>query len=457
MRAVLDRFLTGLARLALRGFFRDLEVVGRAHVPRDRPLLIVANHFNALLDPVLVMHALGLLPRFVAKASLWRPVWARPLLWLAGMVPVHRPQEGNPSASNHATFASCHEHLARGRAVALFPEGGLSRVPMLRPVRTGAARIALGARNAGAEDLTILPVGLLYEDKVALRSRALVRIGVPIDVDRHLRDLGDESADADDQDAVRRLTDHIEQRLRELAPAYRDEREAGVLGLAADIALRDPDRLPPRPASLARREELARRLADAPQPARQQVHDALARYQLGLSLLGLRDAYLVAPYRLGRLAGLLLTTALKLLILAPFAAVGAGVNALPYWGVHWAGRLVKDPALRASARLLAGVALFPTTWLIVAWFAPWNAWWARIAIIVVAPALGLVAVRALEQVIEVHRTWRGWLALIERRGELDELRADRARLIELVEATAGHAEQPGHAEPVGSEEGAGEA
>jgi len=104
MRVLIDRMLSGLAWLALRGFYRDLEVHGHDHLRRDRPVLVVANHFNALLDAVLVMHALGRLPRFVATAALWRPVWARPFLWLAGMVPIHRSSnERARPGSNGAT------------------------------------------------------------------------------------------------------------------------------------------------------------------------------------------------------------------------------------------------------------------------------------------------------------------------------------------------------------------
>ena len=433
---LLDRSLMGLARLALRGFFRRLEIVGREHLPHDRPTLLVANHFNALLDAVLLMHAVHRLPRFVAKAALWRPAWARPFLWLAGMVPVERRQDGGDPNRNQRMFTSCSEHLVTGTPVALFPEGRLAPEPRLRPVRSGAARIALAARHAGARGLTIVPVGLLYEDKVALRSRALVRIGEPIDLDDHLDRAGHVHAGPSDQDAVRAITDEIERRLRALAPAYRDEREAAALGLAADIVLQPRDELPPGEVSLARREELARRLADATEDAKERLLDYLARYQLGLSLVGLRDAYLVAPYRVRRLAGLLVAAITKLAVVAPFAAVGAIVNALPYWGVHWAGRFVQEPALRASARLLAGVALFPTTWLIVAWLAPWDAWWARAIVIATAPALGLVAVRALEQIVEVRRTWRGWISLIERRDTLDQLRTERQHLVDLVEATA---------------------
>ncbi len=436
MRTLLDRSLTGLARLALRGFFRRLEIVGQDHLPHDQPTLLVANHFNALLDAVLLMRAIHGLPRFVAKAALWRPPWARPFLWLAGMVPVERRQDGGDPSHNQQMFASCSEHLVNGTPVALFPEGGLAPTPALRPVRTGAARIALAARRAGAQGLAIVPVGLLYEDKVALRSRALVRIGEPIDLDEQLRRAGCEHADPSDQAAVRVVTDEIEGRLRTLAPAYRDEREAAALGLAADIVLQPRDQLPPGEVPLAQREELARQLADAPIDAKERLLDHLARYQLGLSLVGLRDAYLVAPYRVRRLAGLLVAAISKLALVAPFAAVGAIVNALPYWGVHWAGRFVHEPALRASARLLAGVALFPTTWLVVAWLAPWDTWWARAIVVAAAPALGLIAVRALEQIVEVRRTWRGWISLIERSDTLEQLRTERQHLVDLVGATA---------------------
>lgn len=438
MRAVIDRMLTGLVRLVLRGFFRSLEVEGRGHLPADRPLLIVANHFNALVDAVLVVHALGRLPRFVATSTLWRPVVTRPLLWLAGLVPVHRPQDSRGEAHhNRAMFVSCHEQLARGKTVALFPEGRVSPVPRPQTLRTGAARIALGARTSGATGLAIVPVGLVYEDKLALRSRALVRIGEPVDLDEELHRAGDTEATADDPEAVRRLTAQIDQRLRGLAPTYRDESEAAVLGHAAEIALREPDRLPPPVVPLAQREDLARRLAEASGPARDRVIDAVARYHLGLSLLGLRDAYLFAGYRIRRLAGLLASTMLRLGLVAPIALVGAVVNALPYWIVHWTGRLVGNVAMRASVRMLAGVVLFPTAWLVTAWLAPWDTWTARAAIVVLVPIAGLVAVRALEEAITVHATWRGWIGLLERGAELERLRGERARVVAAVHHTAG--------------------
>ena len=72
------------------------------------------------------------------------------------------------------------------------------------------------------------------------------------------------------------------------------------------------------------------------------------------------------------------------------------VNVLPYGAVHWAGRMVGNPAIRASVRLLTGVASFPATWVLTAWLLPWDAWWVTVLVLVVAPTSGLIAVGALD-------------------------------------------------------------
>ena len=54
---MLYEILRGTARLALRRYYADVVVQGRQHIPADAPLLVVANHPNALVDAMLVATA----------------------------------------------------------------------------------------------------------------------------------------------------------------------------------------------------------------------------------------------------------------------------------------------------------------------------------------------------------------------------------------------------------------
>src|SRR5262249_33104026 len=148
-RRWLDRVARALARILLAIFFRSAEAQGLERVAARGPVLFVANHGNALIDPLVLVALLPRLPRFLAKHTLWSNPAVRPLPALAGALPVYRAQEGDTSR-NQETFARCYAELARGGAVALFPEGISHDQPELQPLKTGAARIALGARAAGA-------------------------------------------------------------------------------------------------------------------------------------------------------------------------------------------------------------------------------------------------------------------------------------------------------------------
>ena len=218
LRRLVDRFLMALVFLVLRTFFRSVEVSGRERIPSKRPVLVVANHFNGAVDAVMLVHVFGRVPRFLAKSTLWNVRLARPLYALAGMVPVHRPEDRPADGDNVSAFEAAHRVLAKRGVVAIFPEGTTHDLPALARIRTGAARIAFGAREAGIDGLVIVPVGLAFDDKLALRTRALARVGEPIDLDADLHHYvdGREAAGEDHVDAVRRLTAEIEARLREV-------------------------------------------------------------------------------------------------------------------------------------------------------------------------------------------------------------------------------------------------
>lgn len=430
--------LAWLALVLLLGFYRRVEVHPRRPDLDGRPVLIVSNHFNGFVDPVMLVRVLGRVPRFLAKSTLWNVVVARPFLALAGVIPVYRAVDvGTGTAANASTFTACHEVLAERGVVAIFPEGTTHDRPQLAPVRTGAARIALGAKAAGVEGLVILPVGLTFDDKIALRSRALARIGEPIDLDARIGDFvaDGEEVDEDNHAAVDRLTDEIAARLSEASPVFADVREQQGLRLAAEIALRRRDTGWETTVPLGEREVLAQRLAAAPDGRRAELLRAVADYNLDLTGVGVRDGELVAGYRVASLVRHLVWSALLVGLVVALSVVGAAVNLIPFAIVRVASRRVSAPVTKGTVRLLVSLVAFPLTWWVFAMVVADG--WEAVSLTFVLTALdGLLAVFAFEAVARLLRDYRSWRSVTERRGMLDEARARREETVALVEAVA---------------------
>lgn len=429
VRRIADAIAVRLARVLLRIFFRQIEVVGEEHVPRSGPVVFVANHGNSLIDPFLLVGFLPRLARFLAKSTLWGNPAVRPLLALGGAIPIHRRQDGDTS-KNDQTFERCFEELSRGAAVALFPEGLSHDAPALQPLRTGAARIALGAeRRHGPLGLRIVPVGLTFDAKDTFRSRVLIKIGAPIDPGR-----------GDDPEAVRALTARIDEALRGVTLNVASWHEARLVARAAEIYGGDTSG---RPAPLAAHFDVRRRFGESYEAARdrypervQRLERTALRYEGMLMALGLRDDQVIARVPHSEIA-LRLGNRLPLLALwLPVAALGALLNYVPYRLSGWiasSARGARD--LPATYKLLAGFFLTPVAWAVWAGWAAlhWGAA-AGAAMALVAPASGYLALRFHESDERLWAEVRAWAMLRLRRGKAAELRAMRASLREEIAA-----------------------
>jgi 1-acyl-sn-glycerol-3-phosphate acyltransferase len=436
---VVDQALDALAWLIGHGLFRTVEVAGAERIPADRPLVVVANHFNALVDAVLLAVIIRGVPRFVAKGTLWRSPLLRPLLALAGLVPVTRPEDhAGEAVDNTALFGRAMRILRRRGRLAIFPEGTTHDHLELQRLRTGAARIALGAHATDVERIAIVPIGLTFDDKLAVRSRVLARVGLPIDLDRwaarHAATDGGPSPD--DRDAVRALTDAIREGLTAVTPRYADPLDRAMLNRAADVRLRTDLSEPNQIVTLADRESLAQRIAGAPAAARHAVLDALGTYQLQLDLLRLRDEQLMPPVHAGWLLRRALGLTAYLVVLGVVMAVGVAVNLVPAVLVAMAGRRPSAPVTKGTVRVLTALVVFPLTWIALAVLAPVTGALPTVVLIVACPVTGAVAVGGLERVVALVRAWTGWLGLRNTRGLLDRVHAARRRVCDQVDIAA---------------------
>jgi 1-acyl-sn-glycerol-3-phosphate acyltransferase len=205
---------------------------GAEHLPTERGFVVAANHVTQL-DPVTAAHFLydnGVVPRILAKASLWKvPVVGR-VLKATAQIPVER----NSAAAAEALAAAAGA-LEGGECVVVFPEGTLTREPDAWPMqgRTGVARLALTAQ------VPVIPVAQWGAHRVLSRHgrphllppREVISVlaGPPVD----LSDLYDRPQDtAVLREATERVMAAITSQLEELrgerAPAERFPNKRGA-------------------------------------------------------------------------------------------------------------------------------------------------------------------------------------------------------------------------------------
>ncbi|MGZ4712670.1 MAG: 1-acyl-sn-glycerol-3-phosphate acyltransferase [Acidimicrobiia bacterium] len=423
------RALKRAAWLVVSVFYRRLDVEGAEAIDVDRPALLIINHTNNFADPVVVLGKLPGYPRFLAASSWWRFGAVRWVFGLGGVVPIHRQRDGG-TAANRSTFAACHDALASGSQLAMFPEGEVHLGPSLLPLKTGAARIVLGAAaDAGVTGISVVPVGLVYEDRGRFRSQAAVHVGEPLAVDEWV-----DRYRADNRVAVRELTDELEHRLRAVTVNHDSWDEAQLVDRAAELAVAEPDSAPRR---YARHNDRRRALTDA-----------LARVggltgERSLALLDALTAHDEArdgidPLALGTAAADPLRrrrrVAIELGVLTPAAAVGVVTNAPVVASVALMTSVVRQPSWQATVKGAVAFVLSPLVWAGEAFAVRRHGWRAVTAVLVGAPVGGLAWIAWGSR----WREWRrlGWhtRATSEQREALAQVEARRSVVAAHVRA-----------------------
>lgn len=323
-------------RTALKVFYKRIEVKQAHQIPAKGPLLVVSNHPNTFMDPIVIASLLKQEVYFIAKSTVFNTPFKKWLLHKMNLIPVHRREDGAVTpGGNDATFQKCYEFLNAQGTLLIFPEGNSFNERRLRPLKTGAARIALGAaaqRNFGQE-VTILPVGLHYSDPTRFRSEVLVNIAAPIPVSAYAGLYQQDAAQA-----FRALTDQIRAVLEtQVIHTVSDEddelvHQIEIIYKSRLLAESGGERVGP-----AEEFTLTRRIVESLQyfktrePERvRRIRQQMATYLRTLGRLDLQDKFFYDRHGNRHLSGWLLKSAVYLLLGLPVYLYGLITNYLPY-------------------------------------------------------------------------------------------------------------------------------
>jgi len=453
------RILHAVISIALRLFFRRIEAVNVENVPKDGAIIFVLNHPNGLVDPALVFVSLARRVSFLAKSTLFDIPVAGYLLRMFEILPVFRRVDATGDMrKNVQTFQNCYELLAQNRCIAIFPEGISHNETKLQPLKTGAARIALGAlgfgeketarrrdaetvrpRNPAAEfgekqsanpkskiqnpkSLKLMAVGLYYTSKTSFRSEALIRYGEIIEVEPVALDENGEPP----REAVYALNAKIENALRNVTLNLESQNELDAILKAEALFSSVYENLLFKDTltrSFGRLQDLAKKyklLAQNDPQKMRELNERIERYEAKLNASGVTaESLSVLQHPTAYVFRYLILRVLVLIILAPFAVVGAIIHSPAYVFSNLLGQTVTThdvDAAGSTSKILAAMIFMPLTWLISAGvFMYFYGWQIALLSIPLTILCGYIALRSSETLIDLN-IWikSAWLLFRQR-------------------------------------------
>lgn len=422
-------FLRILVWVSVRVFYRRRLVLGREHLRFDGPAIVIANHPSTLMDVLNPAVEIRQEMYYLANYGLFRHPVSRWLLTRLYCIPVKRKEDvtDGEARNNNEAFEASYRHLEQNGVLFIAPEGTSWMNRFVRPLKSGTARIALGAeaRNDWQLGVQIIPVGLSYSAPHLFRSEVVVHIGAPVNP----ADWAD-AWEKNTSRAASDLTRHLEAQLQNLSIHTGDETGENLLTQLEEV-LQNEHPLPQQ-AAFERSQRLARTALDDTS-----LREQTEAYFHLLETAHLTDAGVCAAQRSAtdwRWAGLALGF--------PLFAAGYLFWFLPCY-LPWL--LNKKMGLyigySSTVKIAAGIFVFPIVW--------WG--WYRLALLAGAGSglawAGLATLTILGYFVETYQDWFRQAQARYRAKRLAQTSPDRWRDLQKHRAAVTrHPKTRGHAE-----------
>jgi 1-acyl-sn-glycerol-3-phosphate acyltransferase len=163
-------------------FFKKIKIHNEENLPKKGAILLVSNHKNALIDPLLIATSTKRSIHFLTRASAFKLKLVYWFLSTLNMIPIYRMRDGKGTlAKNEAIFNKCYELLNKKKCLLIFPEGTHNIKRWVNPLSKGFTRITFGALEQNTDlELHLVPVGLNYTNATDFAESVSIYYGKPI-------------------------------------------------------------------------------------------------------------------------------------------------------------------------------------------------------------------------------------------------------------------------------------
>ena len=353
-----------IATTGLKTFFRKISTQNNSTIPKKGPVIFVCNHPNLIIDAWLVGMTCNRRLYFLAKSTIFRGKTLSWILSKLGLIPVYRKQDGNgDTTKNKDTFTKAYGILEKKGSFLIFPEGISVAERKLNKIKTGAARIGFGAmvNNEWNLDVTIIPVGLSYENIIKFKSEVIIKYGLPIKIADYKNDYI-----KNEVQTVKMVTNKIEDAITNLTTNVRTLEHEEIVDaleliykkeLMRDLGLSTKNKTDEF--------SITKQLIDGVewyfqhQPSKVEKFKLMFKsYKEKLDLLGLKEEYIETNIKSITLIDRVYIY-LYIIIGFPFYVYGLLNNYIPYKVPRWlAQKFTRAKSEIASAKLLSGMVVF---------------------------------------------------------------------------------------------------
>jgi len=186
LKALWYNLVRHIIKIGLFFYSKKIKVSGKENIPKKGAVLFTINHPNGLIDPLIATTNIKRDSHYLVRAASFKKPLVKKILASLNLMPIYRIRDGaSQLGKNQEIFESCFEIFKREETLMIFPEGSHNRKRTVRPLSKGFTRIVFGAIEKYPDlEITIIPVGLTYQNTSYYPAKVSVNFGLPISVNK---------------------------------------------------------------------------------------------------------------------------------------------------------------------------------------------------------------------------------------------------------------------------------